>query len=142
MYKCKHFIIQELVDEETYNKRGEKAWELLDDRLLMTLDMLRDRYGKMTINNWRWTARTPRMWSGLRTPDSPWYSTYSQHTYGRAADIIFDSITAEEVRQDILREPDDIDFQYINSFEEGTSWLHIDVRNTDRIKTFPVPLPK
>lgn len=137
MYKCEHFIIEELVDPTTFEKRGEKAWELLDDRLLMTLDMLRNRYGKMTVNNWKWTLNKPgREWSGLRTPQSPWYSTYSQHTYGKAADIIFANISAEEVRQDILREPDDIDFQYINSFEEGTSWLHIDVRNTDRIKTF------
>ena len=136
MYKCEHFIIQELVDDETYEYRGEKAWELLDDRLLMTLDFLRNRYGKMTINNWRWTIDGARKWSGLRTPDSPWYSMYSQHSYGRAADIIFANITAEEVRQDISDNPDDIDFQYINSYEEDTSWLHIDVRNTNRIKTF------
>ncbi len=133
-YKCKHFGIKELVDPGTFEKRGHKAWELLDDRLLWTLDRLRLRYGKMTVNNWAWNG--DRKWSGLRTPNSTWYSVYSQHTYGRAADCLFKDYTAEQVRQDILDNPDDEDFKYINSLELGVSWLHFDVRNCDRIKTF------
>ena len=140
MYKCKHFIIEELVSPGTHAVRGHKAWQLLDDRLLMTIDMLRDKYGQMTINNWKWNG--DREWSGLRTPDSPWYSTYSQHSFGRAVDCIFKDVTAEQVRQDILSNPDDSNFKYINSFEEGTSWLHIDVRNCDRILTYPIPMKK
>lgn len=134
IYIPTHFIIEELVDEETFNKRGQRAWELLDDRLLVTLDRLRERYGRMTINSWKWAG--DRSWSGLRTKDSPWYSMYSQHTFGRAADIIFADYTAEQIRQDILDDPDHSDFEYINSFEDGVSWLHIDVRNTNRIKVF------
>ena len=133
-YKCKYFIIEELVDPETYKKRGDRAWELLDYRMLVTIDRLREKYGKMTINNWKWGK--DRMWSGLRTPESAWYSQYSQHTYGRAADIIFHDITAEEVRQDIIANPDDPAFEFINSIELGTSWLHADVRNTNKLKTF------
>lgn len=134
MYKCTHFKIHELVDPDTYAKRGEKAWELLDDRLLITLDRLRDRYGMMTINNWKWDG--DRQWSGLRTADSPWFSTYSQHSFGRAADIIFGNTTAEKVRQDILADPDHSDFEFINSLELDVSWCHLDVRNTKRIKAF------
>jgi len=134
MYKCSHFIIQELVDKATYDKRGEKAWELLDEKILITIDKLRNRYGPMTINSWKWHG--DRMWSGLRTKDSPYYSAYSQHTFGRAVDVIFNDITAEEVRQNILADPDHDDFKYITSFEEGVSWLHIDCRNCERIKTF------
>lgn len=134
MYTCKYFIIQELVSPGTYKKRGDKSWQLLDDRLLITLDRLRERYGQMTVNNWQWGG--DREWSGLRTPDSPWYSTYSQHSYGKAADIIFKHITAEQVRQDILQTPDHKDFELINSFEEDTSWLHVDCRNVQRLYTF------
>jgi len=134
MYKCKHFIIQELVSEGTFNKRGEKAWMLLDNRVLMTLDLLRERYGQMTVNNWKWGG--DRSWSGLRTSDSPWFSTYSQHSFGRAADCLFKETTAEQVRQDILASPDDPTFQFINSIELGVSWLHFDVRNCDRILAF------
>jgi len=137
-YTCKHFIIQELVDPDTYKIRGNKAWQLLDDRLLRTLDNLRERYGSITINNWKWNGE--RKWSGLRTAGSPWHSTYSQHSFGRAADCLFKDITAQEVRDDITANPHNPTFQFINSYEDNTSWLHFDVRNCDRILTYPIPL--
>ena len=43
MYRCEYFALYELVPEEVYLERGEKAWELLDKRLLITLDRLRER---------------------------------------------------------------------------------------------------
>ena len=54
MYKCEYFKVHELVPPHVYNARGEKAWELLDEQLLRTLDRLRQRYGPMTINNYLW----------------------------------------------------------------------------------------
>ena len=134
MYKCEHFSVHELVPPDVFNKRGEKAWELLDERLLITLDKLRKRYGSMTINNYYWGK--DREWSGLRTADSPYFSAYSQHSFGRAADCLFKGISAEDVRQDILANPNDKDFVLIGSLELGVSWLHFDVRNCDRIKTY------
>ena len=134
MYTCKHFIIEELVSEGTFTKRGNKSWQLLDERLLITLDRLRERYGSMTVNNWKWGQ--DRSWSGLRTVDSPWFSTYSQHSFGRAADCLFKETTAEAVRQDILADPDGPTFKLIGSIELGVSWLHFDVRNCDRIFAF------
>ena len=134
MYICKHFVIEELVSPQTHKDRGEKAWQLLDDRMLITLDRLREKYGRMTVNSWKWGGN--REWSGLRTADSPYFSKYSQHSFGRAADIIFNDITAEEVRQDILDNPDDPTFEFINSIELGVSWLHMDCRNVERIFAF------
>ena len=103
MYQCTFFKIHELVPPSVFKERGERAWELLDDRMLVTADAMRKRYGKMTINNYMFGG--DREWSGLRIPNSPYYSPYSQHTFGRAADIIFGNITAESVRQDILNNP-------------------------------------
>ena len=134
MYTCDHFEIHELVPPAVLSDRGDRAWELMDERVLIVLDRLRRRYGKMTINNYQWGG--DRMWIGLRTPDSPYYSPYSQHTFGRAADCLFDEITAEEVRQEILSNPNDPDFELIGSLELDVSWLHFDVRNCDRIKTY------
>jgi len=134
MKKCKFFAIHELVPPHVFQKRGEKAWELLDERLIITLDKLRSRYGRMTVNNYHWGK--DREWSGLRTADSPYYSPFSQHSFGRAADCLFSSISAEEVRQDILANQKDEDFKLIGSLELGVSWLHFDVRNCDRIKTY------
>lgn len=132
MYQCTFFKIHELVPPQVYADRGERAWELLDDRLLISIDSMRKRYGKMTINNYVFGGK--REWSGLRTPNSPYYSAYSQHTFGRAADILFSSITAESVRQDMLNNLQL--FPMITSLELDVSWVHIDTRNCNRIKTF------
>ena len=134
MYQCEHFAIHEVVPPGVFHSRGEKGWELLDERLLITLDRLRKRYGPVTVNNWYWDGE--REWSGLRTKESPFYSPFSQHTFGRAADCLFNNLTAEEVRQDILAQPDNSAFKLIGSIELGVSWLHFDVRNCDRIKTY------
>ena len=140
MYKCKHFGIKELVSKGVYTARGEKAWALLDDRMLQTIDLLREKYGSITVNDWSWGGKSQSR--GLRTAHSPYFSKYSQHTFGRACDCIFKDVTAEQVRQDILADPDDPAFRFINSFEEGVSWLHFDVRNCDRVLTYPIPWSK
>ena len=134
MYKCEHFEIHELVPPNVFAERGERAWELLDERLLISLDLLRKRFGPMTVNNYYWGK--DREWSGLRTSDSPYYSRFSQHSFGRAADCLFKNKTAEEVRKEIINNPDDPDFELIGSVELGVSWLHFDVRNCERIKTY------
>jgi hypothetical protein len=132
MYRCKHFGIQELVPPKVYEDRGSKAWELLDDRLLKTVDALRERFGACIINNWSFGGSYSE--SGLRTPESKHYRPYSQHSFGRAADCKF-KVDIEIIRQYILSNPDS--FEYINFVELDTpSWLHIDVRNTNRIATW------
>lgn len=135
MYKSRHFDIREYVPPEIYNARGERAWELLDERMLRTDDLLRDRYGAIIINNWHTPGGT-RHWSGIRTPASPQFSPTSQHTFGRASDKIFAHTTAEAVRRDILANPDDETFKLIMAVEMGVDWLHTDFRNCDRIKAF------
>ena len=133
-YHPLYFRTQELVPQKVYEVRGELALELLDDRALITLDKLRKRYGSITVNDWMWGGNS--QWRGLRTPDSPWYKPYSQHTFGRAFDCVFKEVTAEEVRQDIFKHPHVLDFEHIRSIELNTSWLHFDVRNCNRIKTY------
>jgi hypothetical protein len=125
MYKCKHFKIYELVSEDIYKKRGEKAWYLFDSRALEMLDKVREFSGSLTVNNWYWKGN--REWSGLRTPESPYYSPYSQHTYGRAFDCIAREKTAQELREHILSNPEE--FPYIRGIELGVSWLHFDTGN-------------
>jgi len=132
MYKCRHFDIEELVPPHVYDERGYKAWELLDERLLITIDQLRDSLGAATINNYRWGG--DRKWSGLRTPESKVYRPYSQHTFGRAVDMLFSKVTAEEARRHILTNKNR--YPYIFALELGVSWLHIDCRNCQRIFTF------
>lgn len=140
MYKPKYFSIKEYVPPQVYADRGERAWELLDDRLLMTDDALRERYGRIIINNWhsprliKICGGDVRSWSGLRTEESPYGSEYSQHRFGRASDKLFLDTHIDVVRNDILLHQDE--FPYINFIELKTSWLHSDTRNCERIKIY------
>lgn len=130
MYTPKHFAAHEYVPEETYKRFGEQSFMFIDDRLLRFDDFLREQFGTITINNWYWNG--DRMWSGLRTPNSPYYSTYSQHSFGKASDKIFRDVTAEEVRI-WLKQNVDIWQQKTGiksiTLERGVSWVHLDVRN-------------
>ena len=51
MYKPEFFTAQELVPPAIYQRRGDKSLELLDDRLLATMDQLRHTFGPCTVNN-------------------------------------------------------------------------------------------
>lgn len=129
---CRWFEIRELVPRHVYEARGDRAWQLLDAGMLAVLDRLRERFGPMIVNNWHRSGE--REWSGLRTPGSPYYSPYSQHSFGRAFDVLFLRADVETVRQHILANPEL--YPEIGGVELDVSWLHIDGRNVDGILRF------
>ena len=94
--KPRHFKVQELVPPTVYLDRGEKSIQLMDTRLLLLIDELRDYYGPAVINDWLWDGSFTE--SGLRTPDCTYYSPYSQHTLGRAVDLKFKNVEAKKIR--------------------------------------------
>ncbi len=59
---------------------------------------------------------------------------FSQHFYGRAFDMKFMKVSAEDVRQYINAHPEE--FPELMSMELATSWFHGDTRNCVRIKTY------
>lgn len=129
-YIPQFFIVQELVPPAIYHARGGVALELIDANLLITIDKLRQRYGRMIINNWHCGGE--REWSGLRTPGSPFYRQNSMHSYGKAVDIVPIDNSVDEIRGDIIRlynTSKGDDFKHIHGIELGVSWLHIDTRN-------------
>jgi len=132
--KSKYFKIHELVPKKMFEKYGEKAWRYVDVRLIESIDTLKEHFnlGTMTINNYFWGGS--REWSGIRTPESKYYSYGSQHSYANAIDAVFSHYSAEEVRNYIIDNKDL--FPYIKGIELGVSWLHIDVRNEDKIILF------
>jgi len=137
VYRCQHFCIEELVPPIVLKALGEElCWVLLNilgADLLLALDWLRDQYGGMTINNYKWVKNPlkSRKWSGLRVPSWKSYNPFSMHAGlkgGLAFDIIFRSMTAEQVRQDIklLSTSGGYVPSGIKRIEEGVSWLHVD----------------
>lgn len=138
MIKAYHFEIHELVPPKTYTKYGQKAWWFIDPNLIALIDAMRDEFGSATINNYFWKgARTE---SGLRTPDCKYYTPHSQHSHGRAADILFKEFSSDDVRKAMCENPEkwlDIAPSITLEEGEGVSWVHVDVRNGDTaIRTF------
>ena len=130
MYSPKHFQIQELVPPAVYNARGDLSVTALDERLLRSLDQLREAFGVCTVNNWIYGGGlTERC---LRTPDCKHYKPYSQHSFGRAADCTFRGVDARTVRQSVIASK--ACFPYISFIEDGVDWFHFDVRNCQRIQ--------
>jgi len=135
MSRCKHFRIEELVSKEVFDLiKEDTLWKLFDDKLLQTIDTLKEKFpeGSMTINNWKWNGN--RNQSGLRTKNSKYYSPTSQHSIGKAIDCVFSDYSEYSVRQYVINNPDE--FPYIKGIETGISWCHFDVRSSDRVVLF------
>ena len=123
-----NFVLQEVVDEETYNKYGDRSIWFIDDRIIQSAQTLRTALDiPLTINNWH--IGGDRNYSGLRPHDAPVGSQRSQHKFGRALDIISPRMTAQEMRDYIMSHQ--YDFPFITTIEDKVSWLHIDCRNRD-----------
>ncbi|MGX7949599.1 peptidase M15 [Oleidesulfovibrio alaskensis] len=135
-YTPRHFRIEELVPPQmAAHSRAAVRRNLLmlfDMDALRTLDLLRRRYGPVTVNTWH--AGGNRTLSGWRPWDCATGAALSQHKYGRAFDCLFRDATPQEVRHDLLLRPDDEEFRAIRRIEafEGMNWFHFDTGNHDR----------
>lgn len=137
--KSKYFKIQELVSKQTYEKYGEKSWMFLDERLILTLDALREYFNApITVNNWLWGGNLQQR--GLRTNCDEIVknktlknSLYvSQHCLGKAVDFNVKNHTVQDVYKVILENPKA--FPYIKRIEninKTPTWVHIDIANTE-----------
>ena len=135
MKRCKHFRIEELVPPELFQLvKVDTLWELFDEKLLITIDALKEKFpdGSMYINNWLWGL--DREQSGLRTKNSEYYSPSSMHSLGKAIDCVFTHYKTEEVRKYVINNPKK--FPHIKGIEKDVSWLHIDTRLSDRVVVF------
>ena len=84
-----NFYLDEYIPKELYSQYLYSPHILrcmLDARLIKADQKLREYFGSVIINNW-WHGGE-RNWSGLRTWNSPYYSPTSQHSFGRASDIV------------------------------------------------------
>ncbi len=124
-----NFIVQEFVDRDVFEARGQAAWDLLCPKLLIVVDTLRKRYGP--INNWH--TGGPFHESGLRDPFTKTGAKWSMHKLGRAVDLKFSNVTPIEVQEYILSHPEE--YGTLTCMENAAitkTWLHADTRNHDK----------
>jgi len=131
MYKPKYFSLYELVPREIYesvpSSEHDRIWFIFDERALTTLDRLRIRYGRATVNNWRQGGDLQLR--GYRPPTSSVGAKYSQHRYGRGFDSNYANATPDEIRSDIENHATEEAFEFITCIEMNITWLHFDTRN-------------
>ena len=134
MYKCKHFTLEELLPKQFFSEffptHGDKLWQLFRPTALKTIDGLRECYGKMFCNNWKWGGHL--QFCGYRPPTCGVGSLLSQHRFANAFDLHPQEVSVLEIREDILNGK----WPTIRGLEVNVSWLHIDFRNSDHLITF------
>jgi hypothetical protein len=140
-YEPKYFSLDELVCEDVYNTYGQTAWEFFDQRLLITLDSVRERLGKpIYINDWQ--IHGSQSQSGYRClrceivkdkiAKNEMYC--SAHLTGQAVDFSVLGMTAEEVRQYIIKNVNL--WPYPIRLEADVAWIHLDTRDHNEGKVW------
>jgi hypothetical protein len=140
-----YFDIWELVCPDVYKRLGERAWDLFNPRLLANLLILRVKINRaINANNWhdggQFSQRGLRcnLCSLVHDPAVAGQLYISTHITGQAVDLDIDGMTAEEVRQWIIKNK--TLFPYPLRLEKDVNWVHMDVmtedNSTDKVTLF------
>ncbi len=131
--KSPYFSIKELVCKHVYERYGEGAAMFLDDKLIETLNVIREQIlcAPMTVNNWHaggnFTQRGLRcnICELVKNKTDAGRLYLSAHMLGKAVDCNADGMTAQEARRLIIDKQELL--PYPIRLEDGVSWLHIDL---------------
>ena len=131
--KSPYFSVKELVCKHVYERYGEKAAMFLDDKLIETLNVIREQIlcSPMTVNNWHaggdFTQRGLRcnICELVKNKTDAGRLYLSAHMLGKAVDCNADGMTAQEARRLIIEKQELL--PYPIRLEDGVSWLHIDL---------------
>lgn len=141
IYKPTYFTLDELVCPHVYEKFGETAWQFFDQRLLITLDLLRERLNKpIFVNDWQVHGKFDER--GFRCIQCSLVQKaikenrlyVSPHMTGQGADFNVQGLVATEVRLWIAQ--NERILPYPVRLENGVSWVHLDVRDVDKGKVY------
>lgn len=128
----KYFDVRELVSKDVFNKFGQNAWRVFDEKLLKTLLALRTEILNVPLicNNWK--AGGTFTQRGFRENLAPLVSDktkagrlyLSAHTIGKAVDLSSPKMDAQTMRETIAKNKSKL--PYPVRIERGVTWLHID----------------
>ena len=123
-----NFKIIELVPKRVYEKYADNSQfliSLFNEKALITLQALRNRFGPTTVNDWHINPNG-NQYRGYRELECHIGAKFSQHKLGNAFDCYFKDTAAKQARQYILDHPEE--FPFITAIEGKVNWLHFDVR--------------
>lgn len=124
-----NFDLVEYMPKAVFEQFGNRCTWFLDTKLINVVQLLRDQYGPITINDWHQGGNYE--YSGFRPQWSSVGAAYSQHRFGRAADLKFANHTVKEVYEDIIDNKRiwlERGLTTLENVRHTPTWLHIDVR--------------
>ena len=127
-----NFDLREYLHPDVWNQFGASSIWFLDPRLYTINQCLRDRHGQVTINDWLWEGSFVDSGFNLYRKIG---ADYSQHKFGKATDSKFKNISADEVREDILKHQRfwlEMGLTTLESADYAPTWVHLDTRYTGR----------
>ena len=138
-----YFDLEELVDEATFKKYGQRAWSFLCPRLLETILIIREGIGKpFYVNNWAITGPGETVYDerGLRVNLSDLVKAKTNkgklyvtaHLMGKALDFKVKGMNSDDVRKWIVDNAHLLPYKVrlenkILSTGKTITWVHIDV---------------
>ena len=135
-YKPKYFEVYELIPPMMYRaeyytdkEARERGYLLMDERLLETIDIIREKIIKEPLICNTWYMDGNRQWCGFRPENCPVGARQSQHKLGKAVDLVCYKYTGEQMRQMIIEKQDLL--PYPIRIESDCEWLHCDIKDMD-----------
>lgn len=128
IYVPSFFNVKEFVPPEVYSSLGEQSWQVVDPRLVWTMEQIRCYYKKpVTINNWHTGGKF--QYRGFRPRNYVATSAaFGDHYMGRACDFDVAGMTADEFRRQMKMNSGNPMFKYVTVCEEGINWVHLGIR--------------
>jgi uncharacterized protein YcbK (DUF882 family) len=131
MYQPKYFKSYELLPPDIYQKHGDNGLYFMDDRILWTLDRLRETLKQsIVVNTWKQGGKFSQR--GYRN-DPAVGAPYSLHRFGRAVDFDFVGMTAAHFREMAKEGSFPGELQHITRIEENVNWIHMDCAGLPRV---------
>lgn len=134
IYKPQYFSLDELVCPHVYGIFGDIAWQFFDSRLLITIDLLREKFNKpIYVNDWQihgeFDERGFRCIQCDLVKKAIRYKRLyvSPHMTGQGVDFDVEGLLAEEVRQWIIK--NERILPYSIRLERSVNWVHLDTRD-------------
>ena len=139
--KCKYFKIQELVSADVYKKYGEGAWKFIDEKLIITIDEIREHFNKpILINSYKRNLHQRGLRANKDTIVRNKKGYYiSQHCLGKAVDFNVVGMSIEDAYNELVKHHKKFKYlKRIENIKHTPTWIHIDVANVDDFKIFEI----
>jgi hypothetical protein len=118
-----HFVVQEFVPPEVYEKTGEPSIQLIDPAMTAFIQSIREDLGKpITINNWHKGGQFK--YRGFRPEGCGVGAGHSAHLSGKALDFDVEGYLADEIREYLVANKDK--YPMITRLEDAVNWVHAD----------------